>query len=482
MSIYSNQYEAVIGLEVHAQLLTRSKLFCADDAAFGADPNMHVSPITLAHPGTLPVLNKASIALAVKMGLACNCEIEHKNYFARKHYFYPDLPKGYQLSQHTTPICKGGFIKIKTIAGERNIRLNRIHLEEDAGKSMHDRDDLYSVIDYNRAGVPLIEIVSEPDLHNGDEAAAYLSEIRKLVRALQVCDGNMEEGSLRCDANVSIRLKGETNLGTKVEIKNLNSIRFLKKAVDYEVMRMIEMMQQGERIVQQTRGFDPATETTFAIRTKEDADDYRYMADPDLPPFLIMNEFVEQIRNTLPELEAERKQRLMQQYKLSDYDADQLAADKELSDYFEQTAKHSSSFKQIANWLLGPVRSVLNEKEIEIDSFGLTHIRLAELITMVEEGKVSHTTAVQKLFPAMLSSGQTATVLAQTLNLLQERDETALAIIVDEVLAKMPAKVDEYKKGKKGLIGLFVGEIMKQSKGKADPKLVNHLVTEKLSK
>jgi aspartyl-tRNA(Asn)/glutamyl-tRNA(Gln) amidotransferase subunit B len=482
MVIYSDQYEAIIGLEVHAQLLTASKLFCADDAGFGAAPNRHVSAITLAHPGTLPVLNKQSITLAVKMGLACHCEIEHKNYFARKHYFYPDLPKGYQLSQHTTPICKGGFVKIKTPAGERNIQLNRIHLEEDAGKSMHDQHDLYSVVDYNRAGVPLIEIVSEPNLHSGDEAAAYLTEIRKLVRALDVCDGNMEEGSLRCDANISVRLKGDTKLGTKVEVKNLNSIRFLKKAIDHEVKRMIDMLQKGETIVQQTRGFDPATETTFTIRTKEDADDYRYMADPDLPPFIVTAEFVQQISNTLPELGDARKQRLMQQYALTDYDAGFLAEDKELSDYFELAAKHTSSYKQIANWLLGPVKFFLNEEGIEIDQLQLQPRQLADLITLVEQGTVSHTIAVQKLFPAVMNTEKTAMGLAQELNLVQERDENTLTVIVEEVLAKMPAKVDEYKKGKKGLIGLFVGEIMKQSKGKADPKLVNRLVTEKLSK
>jgi aspartyl-tRNA(Asn)/glutamyl-tRNA(Gln) amidotransferase subunit B len=292
----------------------------------------------------------------------------------------------------------------------------------------------------------------------------------------------MEEGSLRCDANISVRLKGDTKLGTKVEVKNLNSIRFLKKAIDHEVKRMIDMLQKGETIVQQTRGFDPATETTFTIRTKEDADDYRYMADPDLPPFIVTAEFVQQISNTLPELGDARKQRLMQQYSLTDYDAGFLAEDKELSDYFELAAKHTSSYKQIANWLLGPVKFFLNEEGIEIDQLQLQPRQLADLITLVEQGTVSHTIAVQKLFPAVMNTEKTALELAQELNLVQERDENTLTVIVEEVLAKMPAKVDEYKKGKKGLIGLFVGEIMIQSKGKADPKLVNRLVTEKLSK
>lgn len=478
---YSEKYEAVIGLEVHAQLLTRSKLFSADDAGFGGAPNTHISPITLAHPGTLPKLNNEAIELAVRIGLACHCEIETTNYFARKHYFYPDLPKGYQLSQHTTPVCKGGYVTIKTVAGERNVQLNRIHMEEDAGKSMHDQYEEYSVVDCNRAGVPLVEIVTEPDLHNGDEAAAYLTELRKMVRTLSVCDGNMEEGSMRCDANISVRLKGETKLGTKVEVKNLNSIRFLKKAIDFEVMRLIELHEKGEPVVQQTRSFNAEDETTFAIRTKEDANDYRYFADPDLPPFVITEDFIEKVRASLPEMPAQRKERLIIQYKLPEYDAALLAEDKVWSDYFEATAKHTSSFKQIANWLLGPVKSYLNENEFEFEQFSLKHEQLAELIAVVEEGKVSHTMAVQKLFPAMIGSGQSAIQLAQVLNLLQERNEDALTQLIEEVLGSMPEKVTEYKKGKKGLIGLFVGEVMKKSKGKADPKLLNQLVTEKLS-
>lgn len=479
---YSDTYEAVIGLEVHAQLLTKSKLFSPDDAGFGGAPNTHISPITLAHPGTLPKLNKEAIELAVRMGLACHCEIETTNYFARKHYFYPDLPKGYQLSQHTTPVCKGGFVKIKTADGERSIRLNRIHMEEDAGKSMHDQYEEYSVVDCNRAGVPLIEIVTEPDLHNGDEAAAYLTELRKMVRTLGVCDGNMEEGSMRCDANISVRLKGETRLGTKVEVKNLNSIRFLKKAIDFEVMRLIDLHEKGEPVIQQTRSFNADDETTFAIRTKEDANDYRYFADPDLPPFVITDAFVAKVRSSLPELPEQRKQRLMQQYQLPEYDAALLSDDQDLSNYFEATTKYSSAHKQIANWLLGPVKSLLNEQEQDIADFSLQPQQLAEIITIVEEGKVSHTMAVQKLFPAMMQSKQSALQLAQETNLIQERNTDALALLIDEVLNTMPEKVTEYKKGKKGLMGLFVGEVMKKSKGKADPKLLNQLVAEKLAK
>lgn len=482
MSVYSDKYEAVIGLEVHAQLLTQSKLFSSDAASFGADANTHISPITLAHPGTLPKLNKEAIELAVRLGLACGCEIEQTNYFARKHYFYPDLPKGYQLSQHTTPVCKGGMVKIKTSEGERYVLLNRIHMEEDAGKSLHDQYDDYSAVDYNRAGVPLVEIVSEPDMHNGEEAAAYLTELRKLVRTLGVCDGNMEEGSMRCDANISIRLKGEQTLGTKVEVKNLNSIRFLKKAIDHEVMRMIELKEKGEPILQQTRSFDSEKEITFAIRTKEEANDYRYLTDPDLPPFVITEEFIERIRQSLPELPEQRKERFLQQYALPEYDAALLADDEELSNYFEEGVSAGASAKQMANWLLGPVKSWLNEAGIEITELSVAPQQLAELITTVEKGTVSHTMAVQKLFPALLQQPQaTVLQLAEQLNLLQESNEDALLPLVKEVLESMPQKVQEYKKGKKGLIGLFVGEVMKKSNGKADPKLLNQLITQQLN-
>lgn len=295
-----HKYEAVIGLEVHAQLLTHSKLFSGDSAAFGGEPNSHISPITLGYPGTLPKLNKKAVEYAIKMGIACGCEIEGINYFSRKNYFYPDLPKGYQITQHTTPICKNGWVKIRIADTERNVRLNRIHLEEDAGKSLHDLDDLNTCIDYNRAGVPLIEIVSEPDLYSGEEAYAYVTEVRKLVRYLDVCDGNMEEGSMRCDANISIRLKGEKKLGTKVEVKNLNSIRNVKKAIDFEIKRMIELVETGGTVIQQTRSFDASNDSTFALRTKEEANDYRYFPDPDLPPFIVTREILNIIKKDIP--------------------------------------------------------------------------------------------------------------------------------------------------------------------------------------
>ena len=333
--IHDSKYELVIGLEVHAQLLTKSKLFCGDSAAFGGEPNTNISPITLAHPGTLPKMNRKAIEHAITLGLALNCEIEQHNYFARKNYFYPDLPKGYQVSQHTTPICKNGFIKIKVDGAERNILLNRIHLEEDAGKSLHDVDEQYSSIDLNRAGVPLLEIVSEPDLHSSEEAFAYLSALRRLVRWLGVCDGNMEEGSMRCDANISVRLKGETKLGTRVEVKNLNSIRNVKRAIEYEADRLITMVENNEPVLQQTRSFDADKGTTFKLRSKEDADDYRYFPEPDLTPFYIQDEMLQEIKNALPELPEVREKRYSTDLHLSAYDAAVICDDKDQVNFFE---------------------------------------------------------------------------------------------------------------------------------------------------
>lgn len=492
----SDSYEIVIGLEVHAQLLTASKLFCGDSIAFGAAPNTHISPITLGHPGTLPKMNRKAIEYAIKMGLTCHCEIERYNYFARKNYFYPDLPKGYQVSQHTTPICKGGYVTIKTSTGERDVRLNRIHLEEDAGKSLHDMDDENTSIDYNRAGTPLIEIVTEPDLRSAEEAFAYVSEIRKLVRYLEVCDGNMEEGSLRCDANISVRKKGDTVLGTKVEVKNLNSIRNIKRAIETEAARLIGLLETGQPIIQQTRSFDPANGgSTFAIRDKEDADDYRYFPEPDLTPFQLQDEFIERIRQTIPALPEERIKQYTGTWQLPVYDAAVLTEEKTVADYFEklvttltggqsangaEDAKPAKA-KAAANWMLGPVKTWLNENTAVISEFPLPPEQLASLISLVESGKISFS-AGTKLFPLLLKEREkTALQLAEEQNLLQESDVSAIGPIIDSVLAKFAGKAEEYKKGKKGLLSLFVGEVMKQSKGKADPKLTNDLLLEKLN-
>ena len=473
-------YETVIGLEVHAQLLTKSKLFSGDSASFGGEPNTHISPITLAHPGTLPRLNKKAVEFAIKIGLACHCEISQLNYFARKNYFYPDLPKGYQLSQHTTPICKGGHVTIRTNS-EKEIPLNRIHLEEDAGKSLHDADPENTSVDYNRAGVPLIEIVTEPALNSGEDAYAFLTELRKLLRYLEICDGNMEEGSMRCDANISVRKKGITTLGTKVEVKNLNSIRNVKKAIEYESKRMIDLLENGESIVQQTRSFDASNGTTFSLRTKEEANDYRYFADPDLTPFTVTPDMLENIRAVLPSLPEERVNRYLKDLQLPEYDARVIAEEKDFSDYFEQLIDHTTNYKAAANWMLGPVKSYLNETNTPASTFGVPPSAIGDLILLIEEGKLNFSVASTKIFPGMVETPlRSAMEIASSLNLVQDSDEDNVTAWVNEVLNKMPEKVMEYKKGKKGLMGLFVGEVKKVSKGKADPRLTNDILLKKL--
>ena len=482
MNTLFEKYEAVIGLEVHAQLATKSKLFCGDSIEFGAEPNTHVSPITLGHPGTLPKTNKKAIEYAIKMGLACNCEIERDNYFTRKNYFYPDLPKGYQISQHTTPICKGGYVTIRSNNGFRNVRLNRIHLEEDAGKSIHDVDTDYTCIDYNRAGTPLIEIVTEPDIHSADEAYQYITEVRRLVRWIGICDGNMEEGSLRCDANVSIRLKGETKLGTKVEVKNLNSIRNVKKAIEYEIERMIKEVENGGIIIQQTRSFDANTDTTFAIRDKEEANDYRYFAEPDLPPFSLSESFINSIQESLPALPNALMQKYQYEFGLSEYDAAQLCMEKDIADYYEALIAYTNNYKAAANWVNGPVKQYLNENKLTFNDLSLQPEQLAGLLKLVEDGKVNFSIASTKVLPVLIAAkNKNALQVATELNVLQVSDSNEVESWINMALDKMPDKIKEYRKGKKGLIGLFVGEVKKISKGKADPKIVTELLEQKLN-
>ena len=478
----NDKYEAVIGLEVHAQLATNSKLFCGDSTAFGAAPNTHISPITMGHPGTLPKTNRKAVEYAIRMGIACNCEIEKDNYFARKNYFYPDLPKGYQISQHTTPICKAGRVTIHTASGSRDVQLNRIHLEEDAGKSIHDLDDQFTCIDLNRAGTPLIEIVTEPDLFSADEAWQYVTEIRRLVRWIGICDGNMEEGSLRCDANVSIRLKGETKLGTRVEVKNLNSIRNVKKAIEFEIERMIELVEAGGTVKQQTRSFDASNDTTFSIRDKEEANDYRYFPDPDLAPFHLTAEFINKIGAALPALPKQLIAKYETELGLSEYDAKQLCDEKETAHYFATLIQHTTHYKAAANWILGPIRQYLNENGISFSEFKLTPPILADLIKLVEDSKVSFSLASSKLLPALITENSSPLALAEKMNLIQVSDTNELETWIQEALQSMPDKVTEYKKGKKGLIGLFVGDVKKRSKGKADPKMVTQLLEQHLLK
>jgi len=481
MSIYE-KYEVVVGLEVHAQLMTKSKAYSSDANEYGASPNSLLSPITLGLPGTLPKLNKHSVELAVKIGLALNCGIREYNEFSRKNYFYADLPKGYQITQFDTPICNDGWVEITTVAGKKVIQLERIHLEEDAGKSIHDIDPFYTLIDLNRAGVPLIEIVSRPDLRSGEEAAAYLTEIRKLVRYLDICDGNMEEGSLRCDANISIRVKGTDVLNQRVEVKNMNSIRNVKRAIEYEFTRQVEAVEKGEKIVMETRNFDALTGTTSSMRSKEMAHDYRYFPEPDLLPIHVSEAFIENIRSAMPALPNELKEKFQQEFGLSEYDASILTEDKYVSDYFGQIIQFTTDYKAAANWIIGPVKSYVNENAIQFEAFPLKAAKVAELIVLIEKGITNFSVASNKLFPALLQHPEkSAMQLAEEMNVIQSSDEGEIERFIDEVLEEYAEKVLEFKSGKKGLMGLFVGEVMKKSGGKSDPKLTTKLLNQKLA-
>lgn len=479
MSIESKtQYEAVIGLEVHIQLQTVSKLFCGDSAAFGGEPNTHISPVTMAHPGTLPVLNKKAVEYAVRLGMALGCHITQHSFFDRKHYFYPDLPKAYQTSQMLYPICMGGQLKINTGA---MVLIHHIHLEEDAGKSIHDAHPNYTCIDLNRAGVPLLELVTDPVIRSADEAFAFITELRKLVRWLGICDGNMEEGSLRCDANISIRPVGETKLGTKVEVKNLNSIRNVKRAIEGEIIRQTILVEKGEKITQQTRGYDADANTTAPQRDKEEANDYRYFPCPDLPPFEVSDSYLNEIKAALPELPEQLLEKYTAILQLPEYDAKVLTEEKALSDYFNQLIKETPHTKAAANWMLGPIKSWLNDTNATIEKWPVATQSLAALIELVQAGKVSFSTASAKILPALIEQpAADPLALATSLNLLQTSNNDELEAWVNQVIASMPHKVQEYKKGKKGLIGLFVGEVKKLSKGKADPQKVTALLQEML--
>lgn len=482
MSIY-DKYEAVIGLEVHAQLATKSKAYSSDSTEFGVLPNTNVSVVSLGHPGTLPMTNKRVIEFAVRLGLACKCTIREVNEYARKNYFYADLPKGYQITQDKTPICTGGYITIKNGDGtEKDINITRIHMEEDAGKSIHDIDPFDTLIDLNRAGVPLLEIVSEPEIRSGEEAYQYLTEVRKLVRYLEICDGNMEEGSMRCDANISVRLKGAKTFGTRNEVKNMNSIRNVQRAIEYEVKRQIEAIENGEVITQDTRSFDAMAGTTFIMRSKELANDYRYFPEPDLQPVIVSQEYIEKVKSTLPPLPND----LFKKYVslgLSAYDAGVLTDSKEIALFFEEIIAETKNTKSASNWLTVQVKSFLNDNALHISDFKITPKRIAELVDFIDSGKVSHTIATQKIFPKMLEEpAKSAQEIAEENNWIQESDSGALTEFVKQAIAKYPEKVVEYKNGKVSLLGLFMGEVMKLSKGKADPKIATELVKQELEK
>ena len=475
------KYIAVIGLEVHAQLLTKSKIYNTDSTEYGSLPNTNVGVITLAHPGTLPRLNKRVVEYAIKMGLACHSEISRFNIFDRKNYFYPDLPKGYQITQDRTPICKGGYITINTREGERNVVLHRIHIEEDAGKSMHLAAEIDTLVDFNRAGVPLIEIVSMPDMRTSDEAYAYLTEIRKLVRYLDICDGNMEEGSLRCDANISVMLKDAKEFGKKVEVKNMNSIRNVQRAIEHEIDRQIEEIEKGNTIASETRTFDAATGLTYSMRTKEELNDYRYFPDPDLSPLEVSEAWLNEIKATMPALPRELYDKYVNELGLPEYDAQVLTDSKDVALYFEELCKLTKNYKAASNWVMGPVKSQLNDLTLTADEFPISPAVLTELIGLVDSGKVSFSVASQRVFPELLKNpNKSALAVAQQLNLIQESNHDAIIPIIDEVLKEFPLKVEEYKNGKKGIVGMFMGEVMKRSKGKAHPKVANALITKKL--
>jgi len=481
MSTIYDKYEVVIGLEVHAQLNTQTKIFAADEASFGAAPNTHISAITLGLPGVLPKFNGAVLEKAIRLGLALNCNITPENHFARKNYFYADLPKGYQISQDKLPICTGGFVEITINNQQKKIALTRIHMEEDAGKNNHELDENYSLIDLNRAGVPLLEIVSEPDIRSSDEAYQFLTEIRKIVRFLDVCDGNMEEGSLRCDANVSVRIHGETNYRNRVEVKNMNSIRNVKRAIDIEVKRQIDIYESGATIDQETRSFNQADGTSFPLRSKENAHDYRYFPEPDLPPVIVTENDIQAIKLSMPELPKQLFDKFTKDYHLSDYDAYILSDDKETVSYYQELIKHTNNFKAAANWLINEIKHYVHEHHLPLSSFVVKPIKIAEIIALVDQNKISSTGA-KTVFHQLIDSPESSAIsIAENHNLLQSNDDNELKNWAAQAIAQMPEKAMEYKKGKKGNLNLFMGIVMKLSKGKADPKLTTKILEELLS-
>ncbi len=476
-----DSYDVVIGLEIHVQLNTRSKIFSSDPVVFAAEPNTQISPITLAYPGTLPKLNREVVNLGLRMALACRSTVTTLQRFDRKNYFYPDLPKGYQLTQDHSPLCRGGYLSVPTRSRSFKVELEKIHMEEDAGKSIHKENAEESLVDFNRAGVPLLEIVTRPVIGSSEDAASVLAEVRKLVRYLHISDGNMEEGSLRCDANVSIKPKGTTALGRKVEIKNLNSIRNLSHAIDYDVDRQIELAEAGHPVISETRGFDVTTGRTFPQRTKEELNDYRYFPDPDITPLEITEDWLDEVKRSLPVLPDTWFDRLVHDYGLSAADALVLTETPEGMAYYDELCGEGVRYKAAANWMIGPVRSVLNENGWDMKAFPLRPRQLALLIGLVETGQVSFSSAAQRMLPMLIQApGSQPLDLATSLGVLQVHDEGALEKVVEEVIREYPLKVEEYHKGKKGIVAMFMGEVMKRSAGKADPKRANELITKKL--
>lgn len=479
------KYEPVIGLEVHAQLLTKTKAFSRVATEFGPSPNTNTDPVVLAHPGTLPLVNRSLVEMIVKMGLATGCSIMEVSTFSRKNYFYPDLPKGYQISQFEDPICYDGAIEIDTPHGPKRIGITRIHMEEDSGKSIHDLDPGASLVDLNRAGTPLIEIVSEPDIRSAEEAHAYLTQIRSIVTWLGVCSGNMEDGALRCDANVSVRLRGAERFGTRTEVKNLNSFRGVEKAIEYEIDRQIALLESGGTVEQATLGWDAGTRRTTVLRSKEEAHDYRYFPEPDLPPVVIRDEEIRLIESTLPELSRARAARFVEEFGLPAYDAGVLTESKELADYVENAIRELPEItleasKVVSNIIMGEVLRELSEKKIDIGRFQVEPKRIAELAQMFASDEISSKN-VKDIFSAMLGSTKSPADISSELGFVQVSDTDFIESIVDEILAENQDAVQKYRDGKDSLLGFFVGQTMQRTKGKANPKVVNQLLREKLA-
>jgi aspartyl-tRNA(Asn)/glutamyl-tRNA(Gln) amidotransferase subunit B len=473
------EFEPVIGLEVHAQLKTRTKIFCNCSTEFGAPPNTHTCPVCLGMPGVLPVLNKKVVEFTLRMALATNCSINRESRFARKNYFYPDLPKGYQISQYELPIAHDGFIDIEVNGGKDRIGITRIHMEEDAGKLTHDIQRPVSRVDFNRTGVPLIEIVSEPDLRSPEAAGAYLRQLRSIVRYIEICDGNLEEGSFRCDANVSIRPLGTNALGTRTELKNLNSFRFVEKALHYEVNRQKEIILDGGQVVQETRLWDTVKNRTTSMRSKEEAHDYRYFPDPDLLPLVIDKAWIKAVRSTLPELPDQKKKRFIQQYDLPQNDADILTASRELADYFEEGVKTFPKPKQLSNWIMGSLLGYLNAAGLTIGQSPISAAHLAQLLELIDSGIISGKIA-KTVFEEMTISGRPPKEIVEEKGLVQVNDAAAIEAVVSTVLENSAAEVEDYKNGKTKLLGFFVGQVMKATRGKANPKIVNEVLRDKL--
>ncbi len=478
LSAIKEEFDVVIGLETHVQMATNTKLFCSCKLEFGAPPNTNVCPVCLALPGSLPVLNKKALEYAIKASLALNCEVHELSIFARKHYFYPDLPKGYQISQYDKPLATNGYIDIKVDDKHERVRIHRLHMEEDAGKTIHEGG--YSYVDLNRAGTPLMEIVTEPDITSAVGARLYLEKLRNIMRYIGVSDADMEKGQLRCDVNISLKPIGQEELGTKVEIKNLNSFRFVQKAIEYEIERQAKAIRKGIEIIQETRLFDPSSGKTFTMRTKEEAHDYRYFPDPDLIPVRLKTEQIEEIKSSLPELPDQKFERYLKEFALTEYDADVLVSDKDLAFYFEQAVSiYSKSPKMIANWILNELLGKLNEEGIEISKSPVKPEHIAELVELIDSGVISGKIG-KEVFEEVFKTGKSPKQIVEEKGLKQVSDEGEIRKIVEEVVSSHPAEVEKFKAGNTKLMGFFVGQVMKATKGKANPKIVNKILNELL--